>query len=75
MRQAQIVWAPVQGDPTNGYVSGTVEWWEHYEAWLDYEHLFPRCQSADCIAERGGFSYGELIEHLGHSPRTWVASR
>lgn len=28
-------------------------------------------QSAERLAERGGFGWFELVEFLGHEPRTW----
>jgi hypothetical protein len=73
--------APVQGDGlyrlrpddprTKGsHVPGTVEWSEHEEAWKDYHKRHPD-QSAEVIAERGGFGYNEMTTHLGHEPRTW----
>lgn len=54
---------------------GTVAWWEHERAYADYARRFPgsaQTQSAARLAERGGFSYGELIDHLGHEPTTWT---
>jgi hypothetical protein len=62
--------APVQGSPNNGFVDGTVAWWEHELAWQDYHTRYLQ-QSAERIAERCGFSYGELVDHLGHEPTTW----
>lgn len=62
--------APVQGShPT--YMAGSIEWWEHVEAWEDYAKRYGHEQSAEVIAERMGFSYGELVDHLGHEPTTW----
>lgn len=49
---------------------GTIAWAEHEEAWRDYNRRY-HGQSAERIAERGGFGYGELVDHLGHPPRTW----
>lgn len=65
--------ARVQGDVADGHVSGTVEWWEHEAAWGDYAKRFGTQQSAQRIHERGGFSYAELADHLGHAPTTWEA--
>lgn len=61
-----------EGDPRlkGTHVPGTVAWAEHEKAWLDYNKRFPG-QSAERIAERGGFSFNELVEHLGHKPTTW----
>lgn len=61
----------VQGDRTNGYVPGYIEWWEHELAWQDYSKQY-HGQSAERIAERGGFSWWELCDHLGHPPTTWT---
>lgn len=69
--------APVQGDSARvlpgrpGREPGTVEWAEHVEAWSDYAKRYGRDQSAERIAERGGFGYRELTDHLGHAPTTW----
>lgn len=63
--------ASVQGCPSNCYVSGTVEWWEHVEAWEAYAERYGMIQSDERINERGGFSYGELVDQLGHKPTTW----
>lgn len=51
--------------------AGTVAWDEHVEAWEVYAQTYSNMQSADRIAERHGFCYGELIEFLGRVPRTW----
>lgn len=50
---------------------GTISWEEHVEAWNDYARRYGRDQTAERLAERGGFGYGEITEHLGHPPRTW----
>jgi hypothetical protein len=63
--------ANVQGSRSNGYVAGTVAWWEHEAAWNDYAKRYGTRQSAERIHERAGFSYGELVDHLGHEPTTW----
>ncbi len=54
-----------------GFVPGTVAWSEHVEAWNEYAYYGHGDQSAERLAERGGFSYGELRDLLGHEPRTW----
>lgn len=71
--------APVQGQIMHGLRSGgprhipagTIAWWEHERAWADYAKRFGKDQSADRIAERGGFGLHELIDHLGGPPSTW----
>lgn len=74
--------APVQG---NGmYVSrgdpkfkgpGTVSWAEYLEGYSDYANRYGNSQSAERLAERGGFGYWELADHLGHEPKTWEPRR
>ena len=66
--------APVQADTygtKNGHGPGTVAWAEHVEAWSAYAVRYGRDQSAERMAQRGGFSYGELTLYLGHEPKTW----
>lgn len=53
------------------HIAGTVAWSEHLEAWADYARQYGSGQSAERLAERGGFGYSELVEHLGHEPTTW----
>lgn len=50
---------------------GTIAWEEHERAWRDYARQFGYGQSAERIAQRHGFGYGELTEYLGHEPKTW----
>ena len=54
-----------------GAVEGSITWEEHEKAWEDYGRRYPG-QSAQRMAERGGFSYNELVDHLGRPPETWV---
>ena len=75
--------APVQQDrcgdlrdghahkPPGAMPAGTVSWDEHAEAWESYARRYGRQQSAERMAERGGFSYGELVMFLGRKPTTW----
>lgn len=73
--------APVQGElealPNvpghHPVVAGTISWLEHEEAWHSYNHAFRNEQSAERIAERGGFSYFELCGFLGRPPSSWRA--
>jgi hypothetical protein len=72
----QVRRAPVQGSyliPRGepGHRPGTVTWAEHLEAYEDYAKRYGRSQSAERLAERAGFGYGELVDHLGRAPRTW----
>lgn len=50
---------------------GTVAWDEHVEAWKDYAKRYGNDQSAERLAQRGGFGYAEITDHLGHPPKTW----
>lgn len=54
----------------NARVPGTITWSEHEKAWQAYERKYGG-QSAERIAERGGFGYEELVEFLGRAPETW----
>lgn len=64
--------APVQGDlGPDGTPAGTISWGEHVLAWEAYARKYGKDQSAECIAERSGFSYEELVMFLGHEPKTW----
>lgn len=64
---------PVQGDRVQGYnwPAGTVAWKEHVQAWTEYKKRYGSDQDAARVAERGGFSYFELIMFLGRIPMTW----
>ena len=59
---------PVQANRRLQKGPGTVSWEEHLEA---YAKRYGHYQTAECIAERGGFCYGELVEFLGREPTTW----
>jgi hypothetical protein len=63
--------APVQANRQLGKPAGTIAWSEHLEAYADYAKRYGTDQSAERLAERGGFCYGELVEHLGREPSTW----
>jgi hypothetical protein len=63
---------PVQANKQLGKPAGTLAWWEHVKAWEAYEQRYHTGQSAERIAERGGFCYGELTDFLGHEPETWI---
>jgi hypothetical protein len=72
--------APVQGDYGSGRATarrgpGSITWAEHLDAWSGYAAKYGHGQSAERLAERGGFSYGELIIFLGHEPKTWEPRR
>ena len=68
--------APVQGAyylpvGTVGREPGTIAWSEHEEIWQAYAKRWGGSQSATRIAERGGFGYDEIIDLIGHAPKTW----
>lgn len=70
--------APVQADAwrrpseSQGKGPGTIAWWEHELAWSNYARQYGTGQSAQRMAERGGFGYAELTGLLGHAPLTWT---
>ena len=67
--------APVQeGDVGHGRdrkPPGTITWAEHLEVFEVYAKRYGRDQSAERIAERGGFGYDEIILFMGSPPKTW----
>jgi hypothetical protein len=54
---------------------GTISWEEYLEAMSDYFLKYGTTQSAERLAQRGGLSYWELEDHLGHQPKTWQPIR
>ena len=50
---------------------GTITWEEHLSIYEKYAEKFGRDQSAERLAQRGGFSYEEAFELLGYEPQTW----
>lgn len=54
---------------------GTVAWSEHLLAYSAYAARYGTDQSAERLAQRGGFGYGELVMFLGHEPTTWEPRR
>ena len=69
--------APVQGDTPRirddrPRGPGTIAWSEHEQAWAVYAGRYGRDQSAQRIADRGGFGWSEMVELLGHEPATWA---
>lgn len=49
---------------------GTITWTEHVEIWEAYHKRWSG-QDAETIARRGGFSYWEAADLLGHELTTW----
>lgn len=69
--------APVQSDrfaPGGTRGPGTVTWAEHLLAWSGYAREHGSSQTANRMAERGGFGYSELTRYLGREPETWAPS-
>jgi hypothetical protein len=70
--------APVQGSTHDRHGRpaprgpGTISWDEHERAWAAYALKYGRDQSAQRIADRGGFGWTELVDLLGHEPTTWA---
>lgn len=72
--QAEGRWYLLHGDPRRepwARRAGTVSWEEHERAWRAYADRYGSDQSAERIAERGGFGFREMTALLGHEPRTW----
>lgn len=66
--------APMQGDRRGTdaeRLDGSIAWFEHLAGHAHYGHS----QSAERIAERGGFGYGEFTKMVGREPTTWRAGR
>jgi hypothetical protein len=51
--------------------AGTISWAEHEKAWRAYSAEHGDGQTADRMAERGGFGWYEICALLGHEPTTW----
>ena len=71
--------APVQGnrarDGLDAHAPGTIAWHEYLLAWSGYAARYGTSQSAERLAERGGFDWAELETFLGHKPETWEPRR
>ena len=79
--------APVQGDgpywtPLDNWmrkkertqVPGSIAWSEHLEIWEVYAQKYGRSQSAERLAQRGGFGFYEIEFITGKLPKTWKPS-
>ncbi|WP_136043312.1 MULTISPECIES: hypothetical protein [unclassified Microbacterium] len=62
--------APLQATKDVG-PAGTISWAEHLAVWEAYARRHGRAQSAERIAERGGFGQGEVQTLLGRTARTF----
>ncbi len=75
--------APVQGDDTfelhkdhsarkiDAKPPGWIDWAEHVDAWVEYAKQHGTQQSAERMAQRGGFGYWKLTQYLVRKPKTW----
>lgn len=63
--------APVQRSRELSKPDGTLSWDEHLLAYEVYAAKYGRSQSAEQIAQRGGFGYSELLLFFGQDPMTW----
>ena len=63
---------PVQRGGSTRRPAGTIAWDEHMRAWRAYERKWRCGQTAERIAERGGFCRDELTEFLGGEPQTFI---
>ena len=52
---------------------GWIDWAEHLDVYELYAQGYGREQSAERIAERGGFGYCEIELLTGAAPKTWRA--
>jgi hypothetical protein len=66
---------PPRPSSAPGTVPGTISWEEHEQAWREYARRYGTSQSAERLAQRGGFSWWELVDYLGHEPTTWEMHR
>jgi len=55
---------PIQADYRHGKEAGEIPWWLAEEAYREYEHRYHNGQTLERLAERGGFSSGELLDLL-----------
>lgn len=52
--------------------AGTISWAEHVAVWEAYARRYGNGQSAERIAERGGFGHGEILDLTGGLPHTFT---
>lgn len=76
--------APVQGDRCYKMMTGhsarrpdskppgTIAWSEHLAVYERYRERYGDSQSAERLAERGGFGFREIEMLTGAEPRTWL---
>lgn len=54
---------------------GTITWTEHLQVYACYAARYGRNQSAEKIADRGGFGFQEATDLLGRPLETFVANK
>jgi hypothetical protein len=64
----------VIGSRLLGIPDGTISWEDHLKVWEAYTKKWDAVQSAERIAQRGGFYLEEIMDLLGHKPETWKVS-
>lgn len=62
--------APVQAGPKGP--AGTITWAEHLRVWEAYARRYGKGQSAERIAESGGFGHGEIEMLTGGLAQSFV---
>jgi len=62
---------PVQDHVCRGRPAGSITWAEHEAIWEIYAARYGRGESAERIAERGGFGHAGIIHITGAPPKTW----
>lgn len=60
------------GFTINDVPDGFITWEEQWEAWFAYHEAYPTGRPCEEIANGGGFTFSELKQWLGHTPKTWV---
>lgn len=67
--------APIQAESRSSKNAdkgqGTISWEEHEACWAKYAVKYGTQQSAERLAERGGFGYNEFIILMGREPETF----
>jgi hypothetical protein len=67
--------APAQSDywkskDSPEHLPDTISWEEHDQIWQLYAAKYGKGQSAERIAERGGFGWNEIAKLTGSAPKT-----
>lgn len=62
--RAELKEFPLQRQPRGGHGPGSVPWVVAERAWSNYASHYGTQQSVERMAQRGGFSWGEMDEHF-----------